>query len=63
VHELYHSALDELRSTVESAIETFSMAMVDHTTGENAGDIDRLIDELDEEITDAIRQVRRGVFW
>lgn len=45
--------LDDLQRSIEGVIEVFSMAMVDYQDGENAGDIDRLIEELDEEITDA----------
>lgn len=59
----HRDILDELRRTIESAIETFSMAMVDYQDEDNAGDIDRLVEELDEEIMDAIREARRGVPW
>lgn len=55
--------LENLRRNIEGVIETFSLAMVDYQDGENAGDIDRLIEELDEEITDALRTARREVFW
>lgn len=63
LHGRYIECMDELRRTIECAIETFSMAMVDYQNEDNAGDIDRLIEELDEEITDALREARRGVAW
>jgi hypothetical protein len=61
LHDRYHELLDDLRTTIESAIETFTMAMVDYTTDEYAGDIDRLVELLDEEISDAIGEARRTI--
>lgn len=50
-----------LVQSIDDVIETFSVAMVDWQTEDNAGEIDRLIEELRDEISDEVRAARREV--
>lgn len=55
-------AFRRLSRSVDHAFEAFSLAMADFQTGDNAGEIDLLVDELREEIVEEIRGAGRRVW-
>jgi hypothetical protein len=61
LQNLCEDAITTLQHAIESALEDFALAIVDFENEEHAGEMARLLEELDDEITSAIRLARREV--